>query len=337
MPDLRWFVAVVLIAANCWTVLLAGQQRLDAETLLGGASFAVPVMAILLTHEFGHYVAARIHTLDISPPYFVPLPLASTYGTMGAVMVVHRRIRTRRALLDLGVSGPLAGLVVAIPVFYYGVATSPVLPLPTSGHLRLAGGLLGEWGLHVPVGAHVSRGYGLLHHAIIHFARAPIAEGHYLALNGWALAGWLGMLFTALNILPFGQLDGGHIAYAAFGRRHAQISSWVLRGLLMSGVATSAYYLTRGWLRGDGAFAAYGNAFAGAPWLVWFCVLLVVARAGGKEHPPTGRLCPDDPQYDGPHPDDERDAPLGPGRRAVAYFTLALCVVLFAPAWAHLR
>ncbi len=250
-----------------------------ATHLYWGWTFAVPLLAILLTHEFGHYFAARAHHVPASLPYFIPLPFVGLFGTMGAVISMPERIRSRNALLDIGAAGPLAGMAVAIPVLVIGLSQSPVHEV--SGHGLLEGQCLL---------------YSLLKHVVL----GPIPAGHDVFLTNTALAGWVGLLITMLNLIPIGQLDGGHIAYALFGERHNRIGSFLHVGLL-------------------GAFgynvAMYGSTVPGMVWVVWFGLLwLLKALSGGVWHPPT-----------------DHGVELSPGRRIVAMACLVLFVLLFMP------
>jgi membrane-associated protease RseP (regulator of RpoE activity) len=244
-----------------------------------GWTFAVPLLAILLTHEFGHYFAAMIHRVPASLPYFIPLPFVGLFGTMGAVISMPARIRTRNALLDIGAAGPLAGIIVAIPVLAYGLSQSPVNEIPEHSMLE---------------------GQCLLYSLIKRVVIGPIPEGHDVFINGTAFAGWVGLLITMLNLIPVGQLDGGHIAYALFGERHNKNASYIHFGLL----AVFLYNLLR-----------YGDLTTGAVWLVWFGLLALLRRmTGGVWHPPT-----------------DLGETLSGGRRAVAVLCLVLWVVLFMP------
>jgi len=241
-----------------------------------GWSFAVPLMAILVTHEFGHYFAARWHGVPASLPYFIPLPLPP-FGTMGAVIAMRGRIRSRNALLDIGAAGPLAGMVVAIPVLVVGLLQSEVKPLTGAGMLE---------------------GQCLLYLLIKRLVVGPIPDGHDVFLTATAFAGWAGLLVTMLNLIPIGQLDGGHIAYALFGERQNRLAG-LLHGLL---IAVFAYNLV-----------AFNQVAPGLVWLVWFVLLLVLRRASGMNHPPT------------------EPGALSPNRRWVAVGSLVLFVVLFMP------
>lgn len=298
-PTLReWRTPIVLFLVTCVSTLWVGAQMEGiAEPSLGtlwrGWTFAVPLMAILVSHEMGHYIAGRIHRVDTSPPYFIPMPL-SLLGTMGAVIRMRGRIRSRDALLDIGASGPLAGMVVALPVLLYGLHQSPVEAMTMSG-------------------AYIMEGHSLLYEAALYALKGPIPAGHDIMLSPCALAGWAGLLVTMINMIPFGQLDGGHVSYALFGRRQDQLSAkmiWLLAGLAL---VVSLAYGVPSMMAGDPAYIQEGNFYAGVPWLVWAGMLLLMRRYGGSEHPPT---------------DDEV---LSPKRRVVAAGTLVLFVLLFMP------
>lgn len=166
---------------------------------LDGAWFSLPVLAILGTHEAGHYLACRHYGVDASLPTFLPAPLPLT-GTFGAFIRIRDRIPHRRALFDIGVAGPFAGVVVAVPVLALGLSLSRVEPMP----------------LHVEM---IALGRPLLFHAAQALVTAPVPDGALLHLHPMARAAWFGLLATALNLFPLAQFDGGHVAYAVFGTR----------------------------------------------------------------------------------------------------------------------
>lgn len=301
----EWRMPLVLIALTLVSTLWAGARMagLDpgerALDLIAGWDFALPLMAILLAHELGHYVAGRLHRVDISPPYFIPMvPQWFLLGTMGAVIRMRGAIRDRNALLDVGAAGPIAGMVVALPVLVYGIATSPVEPLPA--------------------GPSLFEGRSILYVALLHALKGPIPEGHDIMLSSTAFAGWAGLLVTMMNLLPFGQLDGGHIAYALLGRTQDRIARVVLAALPVVAVLTGLAYglpAYQAGARGEELFAA---GAAGASWLVWFLVLALLSRLSGIDHPP----------FEG--------GTLTPVRRLVAIGCLVLFVLLFMPSWLRL-
>ncbi len=182
-----------------------------------GLPYAVGLLAILGVHELGHYFSARYHRIRVTPPYFVPVPFA--LGTFGAFIQMRSPVESRRALFDVAVAGPLAGLVVAIPLLLIGLPLSHIVPAGTPVQPEMTGGASVGSSILFAAVAKLSLGNGLQY-------------GHVLRLHPLAFAGWLGLLVTALNLLPIGQLDGGHIARAMFGNRVGQtistVSMWSL-------------------------------------------------------------------------------------------------------------
>jgi membrane-associated protease RseP (regulator of RpoE activity) len=180
--------------------------------LLKGLPFSLTLLTILLAHEFGHYVAAVFHRVDASLPYFLPSPFL---GTFGAFIRVRSPIYSKRALFDIGIAGPLAGFVFLAPALAIGLAFSKIIPgIAHQGTLQFGNPAL-EW---------------LLTHAI--FPGTPASD---LYLHPIARAAWIGMFMTALNLLPIGQLDGGHILYSFFPRAHRYVSRGLCLGLLPLG------------------------------------------------------------------------------------------------------
>lgn len=309
-PSARaWLVPSVLFAATLATTAYVGASMHGVDALAAfdqgpsaglaalssGWDFAVPLMTILLAHELGHYVAGRIHRVDVSPPYFIPMPL-SLLGTMGAVIRLRGRIARRDALLDVGAAGPLAGLVVTLPILVYGLCTSPVEPLPETG-------------------TYIVEGRSLLYSALLFACKGPIQEGHDVFLTPTAFAAWAGLLVTMMNLVPVGQLDGGHIAYALFGPAQDRYGRWVRLALPVVAVVTGAFHAAPALLASQPVEEVLEEASSGLHWLVWFVLLTLMGRLTGHSHPPT---------------DDDR---LSPGRRVVAVGTLVVFALLFMPWW----
>ncbi len=253
-------------------------------------------MSILVAHEAGHYIAARLHGESPSPPYFIPLPKWNPFGTLGAVLLLDDRRRSRNALLDIGAAGPLAGLAVAIPVMLWGLTLSKVEVLPESDY--------------------VLEGQSLLYWLTKRIACGPIAPGEDVVMHPTVVAAWAGFYVTFLNLLPFGQLDGGHVGYALLGERQLRVTRFVLfvpavmilynllvfgLPVLLAGVATWS------WEAWETPISAM------TPWLALQVLLALMARAFGSDHPPT------EPE------------PLSPARRLVGWFTLGCYVLLFTP------
>ncbi len=222
-------VPAALFALTVLSTLLAGtlQRGFAPDVILArpsalaaGLPYSLTLLLILGAHEMGHYVAVRRWGMAASLPYFLPAP--SFLGTFGAIIRMRGRIRNRNALMDVAVSGPLAGMAVAVPAVCVGLALSMRVPGGGSGGIRL--------------------GSPLLFDGVAWLVHGPIPQGQDILLHPVAFAGWCGLLVTSLNLIPAGQLDGGHIAYALLGRRHARAS------LLVGLVLLAMGYWWPGWI-----------------------------------------------------------------------------------------
>ena len=218
----QWVVNLLLLIATIISTLLVGMEpQWDGTSvptlsqLLTGWPFSLSLLLILGAHELGHYFAARYHNVPVTLPYFIPMPL-SIIGTMGAFIRLKAPIYNKRALLDIGAAGPLAGLVFAIPILLYGLATSEVKHLPVGTPYMLEGNSI----LYI------------LAKLLVFGQILPNQAGLDVTLNNIAWAGWVGLLVTGLNLIPVGQLDGGHIAYALFGKQ-ARTFYWPILGALI--------------------------------------------------------------------------------------------------------
>ncbi len=197
-----WRVAAVLFVATCFSTWLAL-----------GLTYSIAVMSILLAHEFGHYLQARRHGVPASPPFFIPFPI-SPIGTMGAVIAQAGGVANRKQMFDIAITGPLAGLAVAFPIAWYGIAHwdfSSVLP--EGDNSRLGNPLILQWLMQS-----------------FHGQRNLSFE---LETNPLYFAGWVGIFITALNLMPIGQLDGGHILYCLIGRRAHACALLVVTGAVV--------------------------------------------------------------------------------------------------------
>ena len=271
-PSERWWLHALLLALTFASTTLCGAflagwnpqvralvllgarvdvpARFPVADLLPGLWFSIPLCATLLAHELGHYLAARWHRLDVSPPYFIPAPyLVSLLGTFGAFIRLRTPLLNRVMLLDVGAAGPLAGMVVALPVTIAGLLMShPARGVVPPDGMRYVLSWQGE--PFLPLSG------GLLFTAI---AAATVGAHGLVLLHPMAVAGWFGFLFTMLNLLPAGQLDGGHVLYALFGRRQQLVGGAAVAALL---------WLGRGW---------HG-------WWFWAAAILVLGR-GRVGHP----------------------------------------------------
>jgi membrane-associated protease RseP (regulator of RpoE activity) len=237
-----------------------------------GLWYSGSLLAILGAHEFGHYAFCRRYDVDATLPYFIPFPIPLT-GTLGAVIRIREAFPTRAALFDIGVAGPIAGFLVLVPLLFWGLSMSNVLPSPTEG----AGVFLGE---------------PLLFRWAAEWVFGAIPENMSLNIHPMVFAAWFGMLATALNLLPFGQLDGGHITYATLGRLATPIS-----------LATVAV-------------AVAMNVFVSTSWAFMTLMMLVMLVLLGPRHP---RVL-----YE--------HEPIGSARVAVALVALVMLVLCFTPA-----
>jgi len=276
------FVATLLstlyIGADVWYGV---DDPLSPAGLLGGWPFAAAVMGVIGVHELGHYAMSRYHGVDATLPYFIPLP--TVIGTAGAVIRIRDQMPSRKALFDIGVAGPLAGLAATVVVTVIGLSLSPLQATPPAGGatgprlvfhnpplLDLIAMAIGE-----PTG----------------YVDDPTKQ-----VSPIVFGGWVGMFITFLNLLPVGQLDGGHIARAVFGKRGETLSALV-PGLLF-GLAGYLYYV-----RNLGSEVGV--------WVFWGVLTLLVARAGAA--------------------DPVQDAPLDGRRKAVGVATFLLGLLCFTP------
>jgi Zn-dependent protease len=220
----RWWLHALLFVATLVTTTWAGALHAGVNLLQQPERFAVGLpyslglMLILGAHEMGHYITARRYGIQVTPPFFIPVPFA--LGTFGAFIKIKSLTPNRHALFDVAVAGPLAGLAFAIPALLIGLRSSQIISGAAPAGLVHSGVSVGSSMLLAGF-AKISMG-------------ASVSAGHHLVLNPLAFAGWLGLIVTALNLLPIGQLDGGHMAHAMFGTRDARgISLVALAGLFL--------------------------------------------------------------------------------------------------------
>jgi Predicted membrane-associated Zn-dependent proteases 1 len=210
--------------------------------LLHGLWYSLSILAILGCHELGHYFACRYYRVDSSRPYFLPMPFLLT-GTLGAFIRIRAPIPGKRALFDIGIAGPIAGFLVALPVLLIGMHLSNVVKLPTSFR-----------------GEVFELGEPLLFRAAERLTFGTIPDGYSVNMHPMAFAAWFGMLATALNLFPIGQLDGGHISYAVFGRRSTAVTMVMVPCLI-------------------------GLSFVSTSWVVWTVLTIGMLLLFGPRHP----------------------------------------------------
>jgi membrane-associated protease RseP (regulator of RpoE activity) len=250
----RPWVALVLFLLTVASTIYVGGQDLDRATGQAffnwghGLAFSAALLGILGAHELGHFFAARREGVAVSYPFFIPMPFPiGILGTLGAFISIKEPVPNRRALLAIAVSGPLAGLIVAVPVLILGLILSDVQTLA-------------EVYAQLPGASYITEGNSLLYAAlkILVFGRFLPSGGEDVFLHPVALAGWAGLLVTGLNLLPAGQLDGGHIFFALFGARAAQLMSMLV------------------------AVALLGMGFLWSGWFLWAVIVALI----GQQHSP---------------------------------------------------
>jgi membrane-associated protease RseP (regulator of RpoE activity) len=263
----------------------------------GGLSFALSLLAILVAHEFGHYLAARYHKTAVTLPYFLPFP-GSLFGTMGAFIRLKEPPKNRRVLLDIGLAGPLAGMVVAIPVLMIGLSLSelgrlPLSPAAAAGHVLEGNSILyllakfvvtGDW---LPAPLHYAGITPAVYWLRYFFLGLPMPYGGTdVMLHPMAWAGWAGLLVTALNLIPAGQLDGGHTLYVLVGRKAGRLWPVIVVLLFLLG-------------------------FVWSGWFIWGVMIFLLGRSFAQPRDQLTRL--------------------DPRRRNLAIFGLILFVLVFTP------
>jgi len=297
-PWINLGLAVATILAVWLTGALYECQCVFPTTLsqwLSGLPMMLTMMVILLAHEFGHYFAAKHHRVAVTLPYFIPLPILSPVGTLGAFIQLRSPFKTKKQLFDIGIAGPLGGLVFAIPLIIWGIATSEVSVINRDGASVLEGNSVFYLGVKYLIHGKlfpsfeqyanlpVWKEFGLLLTGII-----PEGGGTDIFINSVAFAAWFGLFVTAMNLMPVGQLDGGHIAFTILGDK----ARWLGMVLVTVMVAAGIFWWTG--------------------WLVWAMLIFFIIGTG---HPP--------PLND--------LVELGLTRKAIAYLTLILFILLFMP------
>jgi len=291
--DRRWLHALLLLL-TIGTTTIAGAGHYESfvtdllqrplvlsssQLLVRGLWYSVTVLAILGCHELGHYLACRYYDVDASLPFFLPMPFIALTGTMGAFIRIREPIPSKRMLFDIGIAGPIAGFLVTVPALFLGVSMSRIIPEVS----RLPPGAIGY-----------QFGDPLLMKVMERLIWGNPPDGYTLNLHPVGFAAWFGMLATALNLFPIGQLDGGHISYAVLGRR----STLVTLGTIV--VALSLGY------------------FVASSWIVWTGLMVTLLLLFGRSlrHPRTF----------------DEDVSLDRTRLWLAAFAVAMFVLCFTPA-----
>ena len=209
----NWWLFSILLVATLVTTFLAG-----------GPLFSISLLSILGAHEFGHYWASKKNGVQSTLPYFIPAPPIFIAGTFGAFIQIKQRIPNRMVLMEIGAAGPIAGFVVAVPMLILGLYLSSVTPSIGMGGINFGSSLILKFCSKLVLGVDPSSPHINIH------------------LHPIAFAGWIGMLVTALNLMPVGQLDGGHIIYAITPGKHSAIGKFIFVGLFPLGYFWSGWF-----------------------------------------------------------------------------------------------
>jgi membrane-associated protease RseP (regulator of RpoE activity) len=295
----RYLIPLALFIITFFTTTTAGvfwlnKDGYDLENFQLGRVYSLCILFVLASHEFGHYFAARHHKVDSTLPFFIPAPAAYLpFGTLGAVIRTRSPVPTRKAMFDIGVAGPIAGFVATIVVLVFGLTHLPPREYIYTIHPEYLQGMKAP-------GADLTFGNTLLYS----FLAKSVATGYVPPMDElyhypFLCVGWFGLLVTAMNLIPVGQLDGGHITYAMFGTKHRIVARAAFVVLLLLGLA--------------GVLEAFRIEMPiGWPgWLLWAAILFLVIKL---DHPPI--------------PDLE---PLSPNRMIVGWVALAIFVLSFSP------
>ncbi|GAB4468642.1 MAG: site-2 protease family protein [Anaerolineales bacterium] len=318
----RLYVHVILFVLTIFSMLLMGVDVPPEAAPAGGSfpltfllkniftgwPFALSMMGILLAHEMGHYLACRYYGVPATLPFFIPAPLISPLGTLGAFIAMRGIPKNKRILFDVGVAGPIAGLVIAIPVLFLGLSLSPLGPieqLPGGSSGFLEGNSLFYlfakfvvFGKLLPEPASFNGMSPVLYWIRYFLSGQPIPfNGLDVQLHSVALAGWAGLLVTALNLVPVGTLDGGHVAYGLFGEKARRIFPIAMGALI------ALMFLP--------ALLTFSFGSFNFSWLLWVFILFWL---GNVRTQPLDDI-----------------TPLDPSRRALGFFMLLVFILLFTP------
>lgn len=285
---------IALFVATIVTTFIAGYAQ--GGSFASGLSFSSALIFILGSHEMGHYMYGRKYGIDITPPYFIPAPpVISPIGTFGAFIKIKSRISSKRALFDIGVAGPILGIIAVLPVLYIGLSMSRIVSVS-------------EFGDH----AGITLGSSPIFSFFVWMILGDIPAGKDVLLHPVAFAGWIGLLVTALNLIPSGQLDGGHIIYSVFGKwTHYLASNLSVVTLVIMGLGTKSLVELFEIANYDIPVPQVLLFEGWAGWLVWAFFLTLM----GGNHPATTYE-----EYD-----------IGIKRKIVAFVTLLLLIGCFTP------
>lgn len=298
-----FIVNIILFLATFFTTTLAGvfwanQDPFQLYNLPVGLTYSVLLLLVISAHEFGHYFAARIHKIDVTLPFYIPFPFLflNPFGTMGAVIKMRSRVQSRKSLFDIGVAGPITGWIVTIIILIIGYLSLPPISFLYSIHPEYQSTGIPATGL--------TFGYNLIFFVfekIFSGSNVFIPPMNEIYHYPFLCVGWFGLLITALNMMPVGQLDGGHISYTMFGEKH-KILAYIVFGLLL-------FFGLAGLIPLTGLNVNFGSV----NWLMWALIIFFIIKI---KHPPIVS---------------DIYEPLGRARTIIGWFSFIIFIISFCP------
>jgi len=296
-------VNIILFIATFFTTTLAGvfwanQDPYQLFNFYSGLTYSILLLSVISAHEFGHYFAARYHKVNVTLPFYIPFPFLflNPFGTMGAVIKMKSRLHSRKALFDIGIAGPITGWIATMIILIYGYFTLPPMDFIYQIHPEYVNTGIPTTGF--------TFGYNIIFLAFEKIFSAPnvfVPPMNEIYHYPFLCVGWFGLLITSLNMMPVGQLDGGHISYTMFGEKHKYIANAVFGLLVFFGLA--------GLLPLIGVDVTFGSA----NWLVWAILIFFVIK---RVHPPVVS---------------DFSEPLGTVRTILGWISFIIFVLSFCP------
>lgn len=306
-PRQRWLLHIALFLLSFVTCTMAGTQWIghdpfDVANWTYGLTYASLILLFLASHEFGHFFAAKIHGVDATLPFFIPMPsILSPFGTMGAVIKTRSQIPSRKVMFDIGVAGPISGFIMCLGILGWGFTH-----LPTRADLYL---IHPEYA-HFPDVPTYGMTFGRT--ALYILFEKVFGGGHWMPpMNEiyhfpFLCVGWFGMFVTSLNLMPVGQLDGGHLTFGMFGSKHLSISrAFFVVALVLGALGMYDFAIMNGWIGGTPLWIGWSG------WLFWALFIAFIIKL---RHP----MVPD-------------MTPLDARRRLIGWATIGIFIVSFAP------
>ncbi|KAF0152789.1 MAG: peptidase M50 [Ignavibacteria bacterium] len=291
-------IVTTTIAGVYWSTNIQGP--IEFSQLSYGLPYAASILLILGVHEFGHYFAAVLHKVKVTLPYFIPFPPLQilSFGTMGAVIKTKTIIPNNKAMFDIGASGPIAGFFVCLAILIYGFTNLPTVDYILAIHPDYFSPEYGKGAINFAFGDSLL--FTMLRELLTQPGQfvPPMSEIYHYP---YLCAGWFGLFVTSMNLIPVGQLDGGHIIYSMFGeKKHEAVASVSLIALIILGVSEIM-----------AALLEINFSFGWSGWLFWALILYFIIKV---KHTPVTYF-----------------EPLGRGRMAIGIFTIIIFILSFSP------